>query len=225
MKKLPDHIPLFPLTGAILLPKGHLPLTIFEPRYLEMVEEAHDGNMMIGMIQPQRTSITSHPKNNDLFGTADHNRDLYTVGCAGLITSMEKNQDGRYLIVLTGVRRFEVIEELTIEKSFREAQVNYTNYSNDGDEQFEQNSTIREQFIIKLDQYLQALDLTIDLQAFDHMEDEELVNTLAMSCPFEAPEKQLIIEVHTLEQRARLMMKIMDFNLNKHDISSQNKIH
>lgn len=225
MKNLPDHIPLFPLTGAILLPKGHLPLTIFEPRYLQMVEAAHDGDKIIGMVQPQRTNISPTPANNDLFGTADHGRDLYNVGCAGLITEMEKTQDDRYLLVLTGVRRFEIVEELPFERPFREARISYANYSNDGDEQFVRGTRLREQFIAKFGHYLQQLTMNIDLRLFEGVKDEELLNSLAMICPFDAAEKQLIVEAPTLEQRAHLMMKIMDFNLSKHAISSQDKIH
>lgn len=225
MKNLPDHIPLFPLTGAILLPKGQLPLTIFEPRYLEMVEAAHDGDKIIGMVQPQRTNISPTPANNDLFGTADHGRDLYNVGCAGLIGEMEKTQDGRYFVILTGVKRFEIVEELPFERSFREARISYANYSNDGDEQFVRGTRLREQFIEKLDHYLQQLTMNIDMRSFEGVEDEDLVNSLAMICPFDAAEKQLIVEVPALEERAHLMMKIMDFNLSKHAISSRNNIH
>ena len=225
MKKLPNHIPLFPLTGAILLPKGHLPLTLFEPRYLEMIEAAHDGDKMIGMIQPQRTNISSDPTDNDLFGTADQGRDLYNVGCVGLITEMDKTQDGRYFAVLTGVRRFEIIEELPLERPFREARISYANYGNDGDEQFGRDTKLRQQIIKKLAQYLQRLSLNIDLQSFDDLKDEELINSLAMICPFDAAEKQLLVEVPTLEERTHLMIKIMDFNLSKHAISSQDNIH
>lgn len=225
MKKLPEQIPVFPLTGAILLPKGHLPLNIFEPRYLEMVEKAHDTNKIIGMIQPRGTNTSMSAKNNNLFGTAKGQQELYNVGCAGLITEMEKTAEGQYFIVLTGINRFEVIEELPQINSFREVQVDYSAFRQDSDQQLINREKRKEVFFKTLNQYLTKLDIEIELSALEDIEDEELINSMAMICPFDAAEKQLLLESSTLDNRIDLMVKIMDFNLTKHPISSGGNLH
>ena len=225
MKKLPTNIPLFPLTGAILMPKGHLPLSIFEPRYLEMVEMANDGNKMIGMIQPQKTNFSAPSQNSAVLSVPNQDFHLYKFGCAGLITGIEKNNDGRYSIVLTGVKRFEIVEELFVERTFRKARVSYLNYKNDGVQKFDEKSRLREKFMDKISQYFKHINVNVDMQYFDNLEDEELINSLAMVCPFDSAEKQLIIEIIALEERTQIMIKIMDFNLNQHAMVSENKVH
>jgi len=225
MKNLPNNIPLFPLTGAILMPKGHLPLSIFEPRYLEMIKIANIGNKMIGMIQPQRTDFSAKYKNKDVSGGPNQDPYLYKFGCAGLITGIEKNDDGRYSIVLTGVKRFEIVEELLAERTFRKARVSYLNYYNDGDQRFDEKSRLRKKFMEKISQYFNHIKVNVDMQYFDNLGDEELINSLAMVCPFDSAEKQLIIEVIPLEERTQIMIKIMDFNLNKYAMVSENKVH
>jgi len=225
LNKLPEQIPLFPLTGASLLPKGKLPLNIFEPRYAEMVEMAHENDSIIGMIQPQGSRISSDQENNDLFGTAKKGRGLYSVGCAGFITKMEKTADGRYFIILTGLRRFEIIEELPLKNSFREVRVSYANYKYDGDDILTHSSKTKNRLYDSLKKYLNQNNINIDMKNFEDLDDEELINSLAMICPFEAAEKQLLIEIPTLDQRAELLLKIIDFNLAQHNISSGNNIH
>ena len=225
MNKLPVQIPLFPLTGAILLPKGHLPLNIFEPRYLEMVEKAHDTNKIIGMVQPRGTNVSSSIQNNDLFGTAAKKQDIYDIGCAGQITEMEKTAEGQYFIVLTGVSRFKIIEELPKANSFREARADYSAFNHDGDQRLANREDSKKKFLKTLKLYLTKLNMKIDLTTLEGIGDEELMNSMAMICPFDAAEKQLLLESSTLDDRVHLMVKIMDFNLTKHPVSSDRNLH
>lgn len=224
-KKLPFQIPIFPLTGAILLPKGHLPLNIFEPRYKKMIEMAHDGHGVIGMVQPQNSNISNSTFKNDLFGTAPRGRNLYGVGCVGLITEMEKTDEDQYFVVLTGLKRFSIVEELPMKNLFREVTVSYNDFSGDGDEAFSASTQNRARFLDTLNKYLTRLKINIDVKSLDQVEDEELINSMAMICPFDAAEKQLLLEISTLSDRAELMIKIMNFNLTKHDIILEPNIH
>lgn len=223
--KLPLQIPIFPLTGAVLLPKGKLPLNVFEPRYKKMIEMAHDTDGVIGMIQPQGSNFSSSVSKNDLFGTAPRGRDVYSVGCVGLITEMDKTTADQYFVVLTGLKRFSIVEELPMKYPFREVSVSYSNFSGDGDEAFHGATQYRNRFLATLHKYLIHLKINIDAKSLDKIEDEEFINSMAMVCPFDAAEKQLLLEVPTLVERTELMIKIMDFNLAKHDITLENHIH
>lgn len=222
---LPDQIPIFPLTGAILLPNGHLPLNIFEPRYKDMVEIARQGNGLIGMIQPAKTRISRKEKDNDLFGTAKHGRELYNVGCLGYISDFEETENGQYIIILTGLRRFKVSKELPLKQSYREVIADYSAFSMDGDESPEENGERKTQFFKSLKRYFSFHQINIDLKTFEDSYDEEFINTMAMNCPFEAAEKQLLMECPTLADRSDMMIKIIDFNLSQLDIISDNNIH
>ena len=224
-KALPKQIPIFPLTGAILLPTGVLPLNIFEPRYIEMVEHAHDNDQIIGMIQPSGSPVSYDTNNSDLYGTAKRGRDLYPIGCAGRICEMEKTDDNQYFIALEGICRFEVVNEIPMRHQFREVEASYKNYRHDGFESFSREPALRSSFQDILNTYLKHLKLNIDYQTFNDISDEEFVNSIAMICPFDASEKQLLLEAPTLKERTALMMKIMNFNLAKHDISSEDHLH
>jgi Lon protease-like protein len=225
MNKLPPQIPILPLTGAVLLPRGYLPLNIYEARYKEMVDVARASHGIIGMVQPFGTKISSSTEDNDQFGTAKRGRDVYKVGCAGIISDFEENEQGQYFVILTGLLRFEIIDELPLVNQFRVANVDYSAYQSDGAQKLEINSNLKDTFFNAFKNYLIAMQIKIDINSFKDADAEELINSMAMICPFEASEKQLILEEPSLVKRTNMMMKIMDINLSKHDILSDNKIH
>ncbi|MDG1996678.1 MAG: LON peptidase substrate-binding domain-containing protein, partial [Emcibacteraceae bacterium] len=146
MDKLPSHIPILPLTGAVLLPCGYLPLNIYEPRYKEMVEITRASHGVIGMVQPFGTQISTSTDNNDQFGTATRGREVYKVGCAGVISEFEENEHGQYFVILTGLRRFKIVDELPMTNSFREVNADYSAYQSDGVQEFETGSDLKDTF-------------------------------------------------------------------------------
>lgn len=225
MNDLPITLPVFPLTGAILLPRGHLPLNIFEPRYKKMIEDARNNEGIIGMIQPSSSLVSKSIDNNDNFGTATKNPDLYQIGCAGLISNFEETPNGQYFIVLTGLKRFRITEEIATTTLYRQVKADYTGFNHDGDETDIQQVKTTEKFFTALKLYLNAMEIKIDLSAFEDLADEELINSLAMVCPFDAAEKQLLLECPALKERVSLMMKIMDFKFPQDSISSEQHIH
>jgi Lon protease-like protein len=225
MNDLPITLPIFPLTGAILLPRGHLPLNIFEPRYKKMIEDAQKKDGIIGIIQPANTVIASTIDNNDNFGTTKNNPDLYQIGCAGLISNFEETENGQYFILLTGLRRFKITEEIATTTLYRQVKADYSEFSQDGDEADIQHIKITEKFFSALKKYLTAMEIKIDLNALEDLADEELINSLAMVCPFDAAEKQLLLECRLLKDRVSLMMQIMDFKFPLDSISSDQHIH
>lgn len=225
MNDLPITLPIFPLTGAILLPRGHLPLNIFEPRYKKMIEDAQKKDGIIGMIQPANTVIASTIDNNDNFGTTKNNPELYQIGCAGLISNFEETENGQYFILLTGLRRFKITEEIATTTLYRQVKADYSEFSQDGDEADIQHIKITEKFFSALKKYLTAMEIKIDLNALEDLADEELINSLAMVCPFDAAEKQLLLECRLLKDRVSLMMQIMDFKFPLDSISSDQHIH
>ena len=206
------------------MPEGHLPLNIFEPRYKQMIEMARENDGIIGMIQPSSTNISSSEQENDLFGTAKRGRALYNVGCAGIISDFEENAAGQYFIILSGVRRFKIIRELPMSQLFREAEVNYLDYQHDGNED-DIKAVPKSRFLETINKYFKKTRINVDLTSFEEFNDEELINSMAMNCPFDAAEKQLLIESDRVNQRAELMIKLMDFILGQHNISSENNIH
>lgn len=225
IRPLPDQIPIFPLTGAIVLPKGHLPLNIFEPRYKDMIEFALDNGGILGMIQPAVVNTPKTLEENDNFGTAQKGRKLYQIGCAGLISNFEKTKDNQYFVILTGIKRFEIIEEAPKRYDFREVVVNYKPFINDGMETLNKAVFDQDYFLKILNSYLTFLKINIDLTAFEDVGNEELINSMAMICPFEASEKQLLIEAPTLENRLTLMLKLMEFTLSGYNIAAETVIH
>ena len=225
MNDLPITLPIFPLTGAILLPRGHLPLNIFEPRYKKMIEDAQKKDGIIGIIQPANTVIASTIDNNDNFGTTKNNPDIYQIGCAGLISNFEETENGQYFILLTGLRRFKITEEIATTTLYRQVKADYSEFSQDGDEADIQHIKITEKFFSALKKYLTAMEIKIDLNALEDLADEELINSLAMVCPFDAAEKQLLLECRLLKDRVSLMMQIMDFKFPLDNISSDQHIH
>ncbi len=200
---LPRVIPIFPLPGVLLLPGGQLPLNIFEPRYLAMVRDAMAGERMIGMVQPSETA-------------ADVGRaKVYDTGCAGRITAFSESPDGRYLITLTGVIRFDIEGELPPIDGYRRTVASYQRFRPDLEPDPGPNvgndpgPIDRTRFLEALETYFDAAGIDGDWEAIEATADQPLVTSLAMVCPFAAPEKQALLESLTLPERARTMTAIM----------------
>ncbi len=225
MENLPRQISLFPLTGTILLPKGHLPLNIFEPRYKEMIEHSRRTTGIIGMIQPAAAGNPTITDQNDLYGTAERGRPLYNIGCAGQISTYEETPEGQYFVVLTGVKRFKIVKEVPMENSFREAVVDYTDYDDDGSGTLSDPTPSKEHFLKTFKNYITHLNLRVDFEVFRDIRDEELVNWAAMICPFGAAEKQLLIESVSIADRLCLMDKLITLSASGHNISAGENIH
>lgn len=194
---LPQVIPVFPLPGTILLPRGQLPLNIFEPRYLNMVDDAMAGDRVIGMVQAIGPTVEQPP--------------LMRVGCAGRVTSFAETSDGRYLVTLTGICRFRLATELQVTSPYRQVRADYSGYEADlgGPDAYE--GFDREGFINVLAPYLGRRGLDIDWDTAKAAPAEALINSLAMGLPFEPAEKQALIEALTLVQRddvLRTLLKI-----------------
>jgi hypothetical protein len=198
---LPRVIPVFPLPGVLLLPQGRLPLNIFEPRYLSMVRDAARGDGVIGMIQTMEPlDARSEPK-------------LYRTGCLGRVTTNKETEDGRILITLTGLCRFEVAEELFHVTPYRQVAADYSRFLRDCDFTADHSVVNRTLFIERVRAYLSARGLSSDWKTVEKVPDDALVNSLAMICPFEPAEKQALLEAETVARRADIMIAIMDFAL------------
>ena len=197
IRELPETLPVFPLTGALLLPRGELPLNVFEPRYVAMVDHAMAGERLIGMIQPL-------PGGNG----AVKQPALFAVGCAGRITRFSETGDGRYLITLTGVARFRVVEECDVPSSFRRFRVDWNGFSADLLPGAGENAVDRESMIAMLRNFAEYSKLEIDWSSIDAAPTETLVNALAMMSPFGANEKQALIEAIDLKTRAETLVTL-----------------
>jgi uncharacterized protein len=201
---LPDVIPVFPLPGALLLPRGQMPLNIFEPRYLAMVDDALAGRRLIGMIQPdvRHKGSAAHPV-------------LYKVGCVGRITQLAESGDGRYLLELTGVARFEVQEELTVTTPYRQCRVSFAPFADDFIARKGEEEVDREAVLAALRDFLKANKLKADWQGIESAPNEALVNALAMMSPYGTPEKQALLEAKDLKSRAEILVAVTEIELAK----------
>ena len=203
--ELPENIPVFPLPGALLLPRGQIPLNIFEPRYLAMVDDAlRDGHRLIGMIQPD----PAHPG-------APNRPNLYRIGCVGRITQLAESGDGRYLIELTGVARFRIEEELTVITAYRQCRVTYAPFSDDFIARKGEELVDREALLVALRDFLKANDLKADWEGIEKAPNEALVNALSMMSPYGAPEKQALLEARDLKTRAEVLVALTEIELAK----------
>lgn len=197
---LPREIPVFPLPGCLLLPRCELPLNVFEPRYIAMIDAALRGDRIIGMIQP--TSVSGDETAPELF----------PIGCAGKLTRFAETGDGRYIISLEGVCRFEIVRETTA-TPYRTFEVRFANFSNDliaagGDEQVDREAVFR-----ALRAYSQKNALSIDWESILKAPSETLVNALAMMSPFGAVEKQALLEARDLGARAEVLVAMTEMLL------------
>ena len=199
---LPESLPIFPLTGVLLLPRGRLPLNIFEPRYLAMIRDALGGERLIGMIQP------SEPQQDNL-GRGSPNPPVYPVGCAGRITQFSETDDGRNLITLTGVSRFRVVEELPLLSGYRRVIPDWQTYSPDRDVSDEPQFD-RARLIRGLKGYFTGRQISADWEAIEKAPGEHLVTSIAMACPFAPSEKQALLEAADLAERAELLTGLVE---------------
>jgi Lon protease-like protein len=198
---LPQVIPIFPLDGAILLPGGDLPLRIFEPRYLNMIDDAMADNRVIGMIQTRAGGDSARPR-------------LSNVGCVGRITSYAETSEGTYLITLTGVCRFTPVEELQIKAPYRQVRARYDLFAGDLDRDAPEPPNLdRPRFAAALKRYLNRRELDIDWESVEDAPVETLITSLAMGLPFEPAEKQALLEApNGLEGRFDVLTALLEID-------------
>jgi Lon protease-like protein len=204
--ELPELIAVFPLPGALLLPRGQMPLNIFEPRYLAMIDDAfRDGHRLIGMIQPD----VAHSKKND------DKPNLFRVGCAGRITQLAETGDGRYVLELTGISRFKVVEELTVLTPYRQCKVDFFAFADDFTARKGEDAVNREALLEVLTDFLKANNLKVDWEGVESAPNEALVNALAMMSPYGPAEKQAMLEAPDLKTRAEILVAVTEMDLAK----------
>ncbi|MGM4894879.1 MULTISPECIES: LON peptidase substrate-binding domain-containing protein [unclassified Tardiphaga] len=203
--ELPEVIPVFPLPGALLLPRGQMPLNIFEQRYLAMIDDSlRDGHRLIGMIQP------------DAAHSPDEARPaLFKVGCVGRITQLAESGDGRYILELTGVSRFEVVQELSVLTAYRQCKVDYFPFIDDFTARKGEDDVDRTALLAVLNDFLKANNLKVDWEGIDKAPNEALVNALAMMSPYGPPEKQAMLEAPDLKTRAEILIAVTEMDLAK----------
>jgi Lon protease-like protein len=201
---LPETLRVFPLGSALLLPRGHMPLNIFEPRYLALLDDALRTDRLIGMIQPDddNASESLAPR-------------LYATGCAGRITQFAETGDGRYLVTLTGVARFAVESELSAATPYRQCRVDFHKYVSDFTARAGEDEVDRAAVLHALRRFAKSNDLRVDWRGIDDAPNEALVNALAMMSPFGVREKQALLEAPDLKSRAEVLVAITEFELAK----------
>ena len=202
---LPEVIPVFPLPGALLLPRGQMPLNIFEPRYLEMIDDAlRDGHRLIGMIQPDATHSRGEAAPS-----------LFRVGCVGRITQLAETGDGRYILELTGIARFKVADELSVKTPYRQCKVDFFPFIDEFTARKGENDVDREAVLAALTRFLKANQLKVDWDGIHSAPNEALVNALAMMSPYGTAEKQALLEAPDLKTRAEVLIAITEMDLAK----------
>ena len=193
---LPNKIPVFPLSNFIIFPRTTVPLNVFEPRYIDMVDDAMKSNRIIGMIQPKKSN-----QNTPV---------LYNIGCAGKITSFNESNDGRYLIVLSGISRFKIIEELKNEKLYRECSISFNDFSNDLEENNEEIKFSDLELIFKDIKTLFAKEgYIVNWKDIEKQNLDQTINTLSMASPFSLEEKQILLETTNLNERKKKLEEIL----------------
>ena len=196
-KDLPKKIPVFPLSNFIIFPKTTVPLNIFEPRYIQMIDDSMKSNRYIGMIQPKKTGNLKKP-------------DLHKIGCVGKITSFNETEDGRYLIVLNGVCRYETISEINSDKLYRECEVNFEKFSNDLIENNEQvKFSDLKQVFNDLKKLFEQQGYQINWNDLEKQNVGQTINTLSMASPFTLEEKQILLETKNLVDRKKKLEEIL----------------
>lgn len=206
MINLQEIIPIFPLEGVVIFPNTYLPLNIFEPRYLKMIEYAiSEENRLIGMVQPKQ----SQDKNNDV--------ELYKVGCAGKIIKFEETEDSRYLITLKGVSRFNILSDTTNSDNYREAKVNWEDYKEDLDKKSSNENFDSLKKVLK--DYFKIKKMRVNTEIIDACNDYNFVDQLTMICPLNFQEKQLLLETKLIAKRNTLLKSIIDSYLTEVNIS------
>ena len=199
---LPKTLPLFPLSGALLLPRTDLPLNIFEPRYLHMMETAMEGNRLVGIIQPEDDQKELNPK-------------LMRIGCAGRITSYSETDDGRLVVTLTGICRFVLKHESKVETPYRQAAVDYKSFAIDLVSGAGVPSVNRAQVLDAFRQYLESNNMTTNWDDVNAVNTEVLVNTLSLLAPYAPRDKQALLEAPDLKTRAEVLVALTELALKK----------
>ena len=199
----PENIPLFPLSGVLLLPKSRLPLNIFEPRYLKMIEDVlATEHRFIGMIQPR-------PNKN----TKDSNLKFNNVGCAGRLISFTETDDSRYLITLSGVSRFNYVKNVDTFKPYINAEVEWDTFRDDGILETLPKSFNKDEFLEIISKYFTLTNLQTDWESLKKADDELLINSLSILCPFENDEKQALLEAKTIKERVKILTTLMEMSI------------
>lgn len=208
---LPQIVPIFPLPGALLLPRGQMPLNIFEPRYLAMIDDAlADRHRLIGMIQPEQNQTPQTADRPTLFG----------VGCVGRITQIAETGDGRYVLQLTGVARFRLEEELSVATPYRQCRVTFAPFADDFVARRGEEGVDRKAVIDALTAFLKVKKLKADWDGINEAPNEALVNALAMMSPYGVAEKQALLEAPDLKSRAEILVAITEMELARGDGSN-----
>jgi uncharacterized protein len=211
---LPKTIPVFPLTGALLLPGGQLPLNIFEPRYVAMIEDALAArDRLIGMIQPREANAEGMTRGN----VVPPPPPLYPTGCVGRIASFSETEDGRFMITLRGLCRFTLAEELPTLRGYRRAVPDFSAWQNDLRGETGEPKIDRERLLKGLQTYFTARNIATDWDAVTQTPNERLVTMLSMMCPFAPQEKQALLEAPTLEERASAIIMLVEMGGTGHD--------
>jgi len=190
--KLPKTVPIFPLSGVIFFPKTNLPLNIFEPRYLSLINDCSKSNNYMGLIQLKKS-----------------NTDVYSVGCLGKITENKRTKDGRILVNLIGITRFEIKSEINNDKSYREFEVSYDKYLEDLDPKKEQKKNL--ELSDKTKKFFKKNGLLLNWKEFEKLDEDQRISTLAMIAPISNAEKQTILESVTIESKTKILSDIIDF--------------
>ena len=199
--ELPDTIPIFPLTGALLLPRSRLPLHIFEPRYLQMLEDAlKTPGRLIGMIQP-----------NEVPGRGGSG--LHTIGCSGRIMQFSETEDGRYLITLGGASRFRVAKEVEGFTPYRRCDVLWDGFDRDLGPDEKDDGFSRPTFLVLLERYFDARELSADWDTLKEADDELLINSLSMMLDFDPEDKQALLEAPSLSTRRETLVTLLEYQL------------
>ena len=200
VEKLPSQIPIFPLSNFILFPETTTPLNIFEPRYIQMVNDAMKSHRIIGMIQPKKN---------------DKIPNLYNIGCAGKITSFHETEDGRYLIVLVGISRFKILEEVNTEKLYRTCKVSFDEFNNDLNDKKEEIKFSDLKFIFKDFRFLlNKKGYIVNWKELEKQSLDQTINTLSMLSPFSLEEKQVLLETINLFDRKKKLEEILKTYIN-----------
>ena len=202
MKKFPNIIPVFPLSGVIYFPKTNLPLNIFEQRYLNLINDAYNKDKLMGMVQSKK-----------------ENNSVYEIGCLGKISDYQKSKDGRILINLTGISRFKILKEIPNDKLYREFQVDYGSFG--GDVENAHNEVDAKELMEKAKTFFKRNGLLLNWREFEKLDHAQKINTLSMIAPITNEEKQKLLETISLESKIKILESIISFYL--HETSESNQ--
>jgi Lon protease-like protein len=198
---LPENIPVFPLPGALLLPRSRLPLHIFEPRYLAMIDDAlKTSTRLIGMVQPFES-----PK--------DGSSKLHSIGCAGRVTSFSETEDGRYMITLTGISRFRLGSEIDGFPPYRRFDISWQGFERDVGLSEDDRTFKRDDFLRLLNRFFESEGLSTDWSSLEEADNELLINSLSMLCPFDPEDKQALLEAPSLTTRRETLIGLLEYAL------------